>query len=92
MANPDPNNLGHRVTARNTNWLDMCTRAWGSEFYAPDHRVYEFSNGVKKDSTDKYLTGIYGVRGENYIMVADNYPDMRTALDTEGPVDILISE
>lgn len=67
-------------------------RAWGSEFNIPDHGVYVFSNGVKKDSTDKYKTGIYGVVGENYIMVADNYPDMRTALDTEDQFDILISE
>lgn len=61
MSTIDPNNLGGRVSTRNFNWLDLARRAWGAEFNAPDHGIYEFSNGRKYDSTDKGLTGIYGV-------------------------------
>ena len=61
------NNLGNKVTSRNIDWGEMCRRAWGSEWNAPDHGVYEFSNG----------TGIYGICGINYLMVGDGkYPDM----------------
>ena len=52
-------NLGARVTARNISWLDLCTRAWGTEFYAPDHDIYVFSNGRRADSTDLGATGLY---------------------------------
>lgn len=79
MAN-NPNNLGPKVTSRDFNWLDMVTRAWGSEFMAPDHGIYEMSQGRKFDSTDKGRTGIYGVVGEdaNRIVAFDaRYPDMR---------------
>lgn len=62
MSTIDPNNLGGRVSTRNFNWLDLARRAWGAEFNAPDHGVYEFSNGRKYDSTDKGLTGLYGVQ------------------------------
>ena len=37
----------------------MCERAWGSEFFAPDHGIYEWSGGRKFDSTDKYKVGVY---------------------------------
>ena len=53
-------NLGPRVTTRNISWLDLATRAWGSEFRAPDKGIYEWSNGRKFDSTDQGNTGIYG--------------------------------
>ena len=71
------NNLGYKVVTRKIDWGEMCRRAWGSEFSAPDHGVYEFSNGRKFDSTDRGLTGIYGICGINYLMVGDgHYPDM----------------
>ena len=71
------NNLGNKVTSRNIDWGEMCRRAWGSEWNAPDHGVYEFSNGRKFDSTDRGKTGIYGICGINYLMVGDGkYPDM----------------
>lgn len=54
-----PANLGYKVTTSTFNLLDMVTRSWGSEFRAPDHRVYEFSNGRGFDSTDLGTTGIY---------------------------------
>lgn len=76
----DPNNLGPKVTSRDYNWLDMVTRAWGSEFRAPDHGIYDMGNGRKFDSTDKGLTGIYGVNAEDdkRIVAYDaRYPDMR---------------
>jgi hypothetical protein len=81
MAAVDPTNLGRRVVTRDTNWLDLCQRAWGPEFTAPDHGIYQFSNGARKDSTDKYLTGLYGVEVLDGLMVDDDYPDMRTVLN-----------
>jgi len=71
------NNLGYKVTTRLLDLNQMVRRSWGSEFSAPDHGVYEFSNGRKFDSTDRGVTGIYGVSGINYLMVGDgHYPDM----------------
>lgn len=52
-------NLGGRVTTRNISWMDLCMRAWGTEWAAPDHNVYEFSSGRRYDSTDRNNTGIY---------------------------------
>lgn len=61
-----PNNyngkLGFPVTTRNYSLNDLARRAWGSEFAAPDHRVYQFSNGRAFDSTDAGVTGIYRPR------------------------------
>lgn len=51
-------NLGARVHARNISWLDLVTRAWGTEFYAPDHGIYQFT-GSERDSTDLTDNGIY---------------------------------
>jgi hypothetical protein len=59
QPNKNPNNLGAKVSARPISWLDLVTRAWGSEFRAPDKGVYEFSNGRKYDSTDTNNTGFY---------------------------------
>jgi hypothetical protein len=55
----NPNNLGGKVVTRTYNWLDMATRAWGSEFRAPDKGMYEWSNGRKFDSTDQSNSGVY---------------------------------
>jgi hypothetical protein len=52
-------NLGNAVVTRTISWNDLAQRAWGSEWQAPDHGVYEFSNGRRYDSTDKNNTGIY---------------------------------
>lgn len=52
-------NLGSPPSTRTVSWLDMATRAWGAEWRAPDHGVYEFSNGRKFDSTDMGNTGLY---------------------------------
>ncbi len=54
-----PVNLGYPVTSRDFSWLEMVNRQWGSEYRAPDHRIYEFSNGRGFDSTDIGQTGIY---------------------------------
>ena len=59
MANTVPASLGRPVSSRRFSWREMVVRAWGSEFSAPDHRVYEFSSGRAFDSTDKGTTGIY---------------------------------
>ncbi len=60
MALPPLNpNLGKQVTTRQFSWKEMAVRAWGSQFSAPDHRIYEFSNGRGFDSTDRGTTGIY---------------------------------
>ena len=61
MSTVDPNNLGHKVSTRDLNWGDLVHRAWGAEFNAPDHGMYEWSNGRKFDSTDKGKTGLYGI-------------------------------
>lgn len=56
---PLPASLGRQVTTRNFSLLEMVSREWGSSFKAPDHRVYEWSNGRGFDSTDIGVTGIY---------------------------------
>ena len=73
-----PPNLGSKVSTRTIVWEDLVVKAWGSEYRAPDHGIYQFSNGQKKDSTDKYKTGIYGVPGDA-LLLADGtfHPDMR---------------
>ena len=53
------NNLGSLVVTRSYSWLDQCIRAWGSEWQAPDHKIYVFSNESAKDSTDLTSNGIY---------------------------------
>ena len=60
MSKIDPS-LGFQVSFRSTSWLDQCIRQWGSEWAAPDHGAYIFSNGRKFDSTDRGTTGVYGV-------------------------------
>jgi len=52
-------NLGNKVSTRTITFRDLAQRAWGSEFFAPDHGVYEFDGGRKFDSTDTGSTGIY---------------------------------
>jgi hypothetical protein len=60
MALPPLNpQLGRQVTSRNFSLLEMVERAWGSEWAAPDHGVYQFSGGRRFDSTDMGTTGIY---------------------------------
>jgi hypothetical protein len=54
------NNLGYKVTSREYSWNDLVQKAWGSEFKAPDHGIYEFGHARKFDSTDMGETGIYG--------------------------------
>lgn len=81
-----PPELGSKVTSRDYSWMDMVQRAWGSEWNAPDHAIYQFSNGNRRDSTDKYTTGIYGVVPVPELLVSGHpYPDMRvTHLQSVG--------
>jgi len=58
-ASTVPPSLGKPVTTRSFSWKDMVVRAWGSEYSAPDHRVYEFTSGRGFDSTDRGSTGLY---------------------------------
>lgn len=58
-AKPIPPELGKPVTTRQFSWKEMVIRQWGSEFSAPDHRIYNFSGGRSFDSTDLGTTGIY---------------------------------
>lgn len=51
--------VGKPVATRQFSWKEMVIRQWGSEFSAPDHRIYQFSNGRNFDSTDLGTTGIY---------------------------------
>lgn len=59
-----PTGLGGKVSTRTFIWGDLVIKAWGSEWSAPDHKIYEFGGYVSKDSTDKGKTGIYGVRAD----------------------------
>jgi len=60
MPPPIPQGLGTPVTTRNFSLLEMVSRAWGSEFKAPDHGIYVFDGGVRRfDSTDMGTTGFY---------------------------------
>lgn len=80
-------NLGPKVTVRDYNWLDLVHKAWGSEFVAPDHGTYEFSNGRKFDSTDRGTTGVYNPNLLTGVMLDnEQYPDMPAYLlvDTTG--------
>lgn len=55
-----PSSLGLPVSTRQFSLLEMVSRAWGSEFAAPDHGIYQFANGTRRfDSTDLGTTGIY---------------------------------
>lgn len=70
-------NLGNSVSTRTISWNDLVQRSWGSEFRAPDHDVYKFSNGRGFDSTDQSKSGVYGITDKNYLMVSDGrYTDM----------------
>ena len=64
--------LGRQVTSRQFSLLEMVERAWGSEFSAPDHGVYQFSNGRRFDSTDMGTTGIYRRPG---FIPPEGYPE-----------------
>lgn len=56
---------GTKVTTRAFSLEEMVSREWGSSFRAPDHRIYEFTNGRGFDSTDMGTTGIYSKGIEN---------------------------
>lgn len=56
-----PPELGKKVTTRQTSWQDLVVREWGSEWNKPDIG-YQFSNGITKDCTDQYQSGIYRKR------------------------------
>lgn len=65
--------LGRQVTTRQFSLLEMVERAWGSEFSAPDHRIYQFGNGARNfDSTDMGTTGIYQRPGPQS---SEGYPE-----------------
>jgi hypothetical protein len=61
--------LGNKVATRQITWKEMAIRAWGSEYAAPDHRIYVFSNGRAFDSTDRLTTGIY-----NHVPQTSGFP------------------
>jgi len=91
MAAPKlPASLGKPVTSRQFSWKEMVIRQWGSEFAAPDHRIYNFSNGRSFDSTDLGVTGIYE-RGILDIQTERNipgtYPPQPYSVNAEGAVD-----
>ena len=70
-------NLGNKVVSRDISWQELAINAWGSEYRAPDHNMYVFSNMRGFDSTDLNAGGVYGVTDVNYLMLEDSrYPDM----------------
>lgn len=72
--------MGPQVSSSTYSWMDMAIRAWGSEWNAPDHNIYKFSNSRGFDSTDRSRNGIYGVIVVNGIQFdtgkPQQYPDM----------------
>jgi hypothetical protein len=59
---PTPNTtqqIRNRVSTSTLSWQQMVERAWGAEFSAPDHNVYQFGNNRGFDSSDRGTTGIY---------------------------------
>lgn len=86
----DLQSINTKVTTRSTSWADMAMRAWGGEYHAPDHRIYNFSNGRSFDSTDKGLTGLYGVDASpNFEFDELRYPDMDTTLQRSDADDLI---
>ena len=84
MRSTVPASLGLPVTSRAFSWNEMCRRAWGSEFSAPDHRVYQFSNGRGFDSTDRGVTGFY-TQGVLDILTEQGYAiQMQLPADSVG--------
>ena len=84
MRSTVPASLGSPVTSRTFSWNEMCRRAWGSEFSAPDHRVYQFSNGRGFDSTDRGVTGFY-TQGVLDILTEQGYAiQMQLPADSVG--------
>lgn len=85
-----PASLGKPVTSRQFSWKEMVIRQWGSEYAAPDHRIYNFSNGRSFDSTDLGTTGIYE-RGVLDIQSERNipgtYPPRPFTLNAEAAPD-----
>ena len=75
------NNLGYPVTTRQYNWNDLVQKSWGSEFRAPDHGTYEFSNGRRFDSTDQGTTGVYADDAYEGLLINNaQHPDMPSYL------------
>lgn len=74
--NVRPGSLGYKVSSRTINWESLVVQAWGSEFRAPDHGVYEFSNGRRFDSTDQSQNGFYtsGNLSSGALLGADGQP------------------
>jgi len=63
-----PPGLGKPVTTRSFSLLEMVSRAWGSEFKAPDHGIYVFGGGaIRKDSTDMTTNGFYNNTTINFV-------------------------
>lgn len=58
-------NLGYPVTTRQYSWDNMARQAWGTEFAAPDHNIYNFTGGRSFDSSDLGTTGIYDPNNES---------------------------
>lgn len=82
-------NLGYKVSTRDISWNDLVQRSWGSEFHAPDHDVYKFSNNRSFDSTDKTDNGFYngGVEITSGLLIESassrQYPDMYATVLTD---------
>lgn len=90
-----PASLGKPVTTRMFSWKEMVIRQWGSEFAAPDHRIYNFSNGRSFDSTDLGQTGIYrrtvlALQGDQFIPGTRQYPEITSDLPPGSSGDVIL--
>jgi hypothetical protein len=78
MPPPIPSSLGLPVSTRTFSFFELVTRAWGSEFFAPDHRIYQFGGVRFFDSTDLGFTGFYSPGQVNLVL------DDSTGYDGDG--------
>ena len=84
--------INSKVTTRTISILDMVQRSWGAEFLAPDHAAYTFGWGRQFDSTDRGLTGLYGVEVSPPLEAENPYPDMDATLETSQGDDLLYKD
>lgn len=81
-----PQSLGLPVSTRDFSLFEMVSRAWGSEFFAPDHRIYQFGGVRFFDSTDLGFTGIYSPG-----LSQATSPVLTTANDPINPTAIVLT-
>jgi len=87
------NNLGFKVTTRDVTILELAEQAWGAEFRAPDHGIYEWNNGRKFDSTDRGTSGLYNKLASGFLYLQSSQwyaPDLPAYLLQENGFKLVL--